>query len=253
MEKIFMVVMLALVMVIQVNEARALGVGDEIVAGQSYTAMPFSKFQIGGLAEFVLDKKIKPDVGTTKMKLEGTRFLLKPTICPFENVDIYAKVGVGVDKLENSNKDLKLDSEIGPAYGGGLRANLLNLEDSGFRLGFDAQYLRFDTGIDNVNLASTNYSSASGDFSVDQWQIALFMVKEFFQATIYAGGEYADSTVKYDYTTSENQTGNEKGKNDKNLGALAGLNIRVSDTVIFFAEGHFIDETSLSLGLNARF
>ena len=253
MKKFFMVVMIALIMGLQIKEARALGVGDEIVAGQSYTAMPFSKFQIGGLAEFVLDKKLKPDAGTNKMKFEGDRFLLKPTISPFENVDLYAKVGFGVDKLENSNKDVKVDSEIGPAYGGGLRANLINWEDSGFRLGFDAQYLRFDTGIDNVNISSTNYSSVSGDFTVDQWQLALFMVKEFFQATIYAGGEYADSTVKYDYTTSENQTGNEKGKNDKNLGALAGLNIRATDTVTFFAEGHFIDETSLSLGLNARF
>lgn len=234
------------------KKARALGVGDEIVAGQSYAAMPFSKFQIGGSAEFVMDKKLEPDSGSKKLKFEGSRFLFKPTVSPFENVDLYAKVGLGKDKLENSNKDVKMESDTGPAYGGGLRANLLNWTDSGFRLGFDAQYLRFDAGVDNVNISSTNYTSG-GDFTVDQWQLSLYLVKELFRVTFFAGGDYANSTVKYDYNTSANQTGNAKGENDKTLGVLTGLNIQVTDKVTFFAEGHFIDETSVAMGLNARF
>lgn len=234
------------------SDVHALVVGDEITIGESYTAIPFSKFQLGGMAELVLDKKLESDTGSNKLSFEGDRFLFKPTVSVFENLDIYVKVGIGKDEVEDSSQNLKVESEVGVAYGGGLRANLASWDESGVYLGLDAQYLRFDTGIDNVNISSTNYSSVSGDFTVDQWQVSLFMVKEFFQVTFYGGGDYSDSSVKYNYDTS-GQSGNNKGENEYVVGALAGVNVHITDEVIFFTEGHFIDETSISFGLNARF
>lgn len=235
------------------NEAQALSVGDEIMVGESHSAILFSRFQLGGIMEFVLDKELDPDTGTKLLSFEGDRYLFKSGISLFENVDIYAKIGLGKDKVENDNDNLKIESETGPAFGGGLRANLISLDDIGVYLGMDAQFLRFNTGIHNVNISSTNYDSVSGDFTVDQWQIALFLVKDFLQTTFYGGGHYADSTVKYDYDTSTGLNGNAKGKNDKTLGTLAGVNIHITDAVVFFAEGHLVDETSLTFGLNARF
>lgn len=253
MKKVFIVVGIVICLAaFTKNDSHALIVGDEIMIGESYTALSFTRFQLGGVVEFVLERELDPDTGTSTIDFEGNRFLFKPTISLFDNVDLYAKIGLGSDKLEDSNNNVKVESETGPAYGGGLRVSLINWDDIGVHMGVDAQFLRFNTGIDNVNIGSTNFDSASGDFTVDQWQIAGFISKEFFQATFYSGAYYADSTVKYDYDTSGN-TGNNKGKNEDNIGLLGGVNIHITDIVIFFAEGHCIDEASLSAGLNVRF
>ncbi len=234
------------------GSAQALTVGDEITIGESYTAIPFSKFQVGGVTEFVVDKDLGPETGTKKMTIEGYRALVKPTISVFENLDLYAKLGVGKDKIDDSNKDTKIDSDLGLVYGGGIRTNLISLDDIGIHLGLDVQYLRLDTGIDSVRVSGLDYSSSSGDFTVEQWQAAIFIVKETFQTSFYVGGDYSDSHVRYEYEISS-ASGNNKGDNDSILGVLGGINVHITDAVVFFAEGHFIDETSLSLGVNARF
>lgn len=231
------------------NDAQALTVGDEIVIGESYAAMLFHKFQLSGSTEFVLDKKIKLDGQSEETTIKGQRTFLKSTISLSKNLDFYAKVGCGKDKLEINNK---VESEPGLAYGGGFKANLISWDDTGVNIGVDAQYLRFDTGIDSVNINSTNYWSVTGDFTVNQWQAAMFIVKEFISRTCYGGCSYADSTLRYSYDTSGN-IGSGEGGNKNVLGIFAGTNINVTDTVIFFAEGHLLDESSISVGLNARF
>jgi hypothetical protein len=117
----------------------------------------------------------------------------------------------------------------------------------------DAQYLRLDTGMDSISFNNLDYSSVSGDYTVDQWQVSLFLTKQFLQMSFYGGGTYADSRISYDYDAGSSVTGTGKAKNDKVLGVLGGINVYVANNVTFFAEGHFINETALALGLNARF
>jgi len=233
------------------NEAQALVVGDEIIAGKSYSAIPFNTFQLGGIVELVLDKDLEPNTGND-IAFEGNRYLVKGTISPFENVDIYVKIGAGEDELDDGGNDVEIKSEVDLAYGGGIRANLITWEDVGMHLGMDVQYLRFDSGIDSVTISGAKYDSAVGDYTVDQWQTALFLVKDFFQVSIYGGVQYSDSTIKYDYDAG-GQRGNDETGNSDLFGVLAGINIYVTDTAICFIEGHFLDEDSISIGLNARF
>jgi len=234
------------------NEAQALVVGDEIIAGKSYGAIPFAKYQLAGVTEFVLDKELEQDTGSDKIDIDGYRVLLKATVSPSANVDIYGRVGLGKDKLDDSANSLKIESDTGTAFGGGFKANLKTFDDMGVYLGMDAQCMRFDASIDTVDTSTANYDSASGDFTVDQWQVAFFLVKDLFKTALYGGVYYADSSVKYDYDTS-GISGSGEGENVDSFGILAGININITDIVLFFAEGHFIDETSISVGLNARF
>ena len=253
MKKIFVVLAIILGLGVFIkDEAWALIVGDEITIEDTQPVIPLSKLQLGVAADFIRDKKFKPDTGSEKMPYNGDRLLLKVTFSPFENVNIYLKGGIGEDTLSDSHNDLKIKSEVGPAFGGGLRVNLKKWDDINMRLGLDAQFLRFDTGIEKVTISHTDYTSVSGDFTVNQWQVACFIAKEFFQVTGYAGVDYAGSTVKYEYDTT-GQKGTNKGENDNILGLLAGINIPVTNEGVIFVEGHLIDEASISLGLNTRF
>ncbi|MBL7170525.1 MAG: hypothetical protein ISS46_00825 [Candidatus Omnitrophica bacterium] len=252
MKNIFVVIAIILCLTFFTkNEAQALVVGDEIIAGKSYSAIPFNTFQLGGIVELVFDKDLEPDTGND-IAFKGSRYLVKGTISPLENVDIYVKIGAGRDELDDGGNDVEIKSEVDLAYGGGLRANLITWEDSGMHLGLDAQFLRFDSGIDTVTISSTRYDSAAGNYTADQWQAALFLVKDFFQVSVYGGGQYSDSSIEYDYDAG-GQRGSDETENSDVFGALAGINIYVTDTVICFIEGHLLDETSISVGLNARF
>jgi len=217
-------------------------------------------------AELLFDKDlhVNPDLSAAEMK--GQWYMLKLGMTILNRVEPYIKVGTSnlEVKWRQGAQDMEVDADYGFAWGGGLKANILELW--GVRLTIDGQYRTTEPDINAITINSAGINDKGPVFKIDEWQAGLFLSKKFeiplkFQSIFlvpYAGAVYSDSNVDVSFKDPGN-TGADYTlfeANNKNLcGAVIGCDIvpSLNDAFIYSIELRLADEVALSLGSTMKF
>ena len=180
-------------------------------------------------------------------------------------VEPYVKVGTSnlEVKWRHGGADMEVEAN-GFAWGGGLKANILELR--GVRLTIDGQYRTTDSDVSGITINGKSINDTGPVFKIDEWQAGLFLSKKFeiplkFQSIFlvpYAGVVYSDSNVDVSFK-DPNNTGADytlfDATNQNLCGVVIGCDIvpSLSDVFIYSIELRLADEIALSLGSTMKF
>ena len=217
-------------------------------------------------AELLFDKDlhVNPDLNSAEM--EGQWYMLKLGMTILNRVEPYVKVGTSnlEARWRHGSQDIEVDADYGFAWGGGLKANILELW--GVRLTIDGQYRTTEPDVNAITVNDTNITDKGPVFKIDEWQAGLFLSKKFeiplkFQSIFlvpYAGIVYSDSNVDVSFK-DPNNTGADytlfEANNQNLCGAVIGCDIvpSLSDAFVYSIELRLADEIALSLGSTMKF
>ena len=218
-------------------------------------------------AEFLFDKDlhVNPDLKAAEMK--GQWYMVKLGMTILNRIEPYVKVGTSNLEVKwrqgQGTRDIEVDAD-GFAWGGGLKANILELW--GVRLTIDGQYRTTEPDVSVTILDNTSINDKGSVFKVDERQAGLFLSKKFeiplkFQSIFlvpYAGAVYSDSNVDVSFKDPNNTQADYTlfEANNKNLcGAVIGCDIvpSLSNAFIYSIELRLADEIALSLGSTMKF
>jgi len=218
-------------------------------------------------AEFLFDKDLHVNPDLSAAEMNGQWYMLKLGMTILNRVEPYVKVGTSNLKVKWRQglgaQDMEVEAD-GFAWGGGLKANLLELW--GIRLTIDGQYRTTEPDVSAITLNSTTINDQGPVFRIDEWQAGLFLSKKFeiplkFQSIFlvpYAGVVYSDSNVDVSFK-DPNNTGADytlfDANNKKPCGAVIGCDIvpSLSNAFIYSIELRLADEIALSLGSTMKF
>jgi hypothetical protein len=231
-----------------------------------------------------------PGNGYSNAEVTGSnRTFVKGTVGLGSRFDVFVRLGVAhcdtawlALRREPLFDDQQTEwsGDTGFAWGGGAKACLSGCGGTGVRILADAQYLSYEldaTGMVNgldwaefdEQLLTDVIGADSADTSYDaeleasEWQAAFYVAWSKGIWTPYGGAKYSDMKVEHeiDYITDTVWGGvpetwigtvREDFEADNNLGAFVGVALELGNGVSFNAEGRFIDETAISLGLSWR-
>jgi len=217
-------------------------------------------------AEFVFDKKLHVTDELSGAELKGQWFMAKFGMTVLNRVEPYVKVGTSnlEARWKHGGETIEVDADNGFAWGGGLKANIL--EFWGIRLTGDAQYRTTDTDVKEAEVNSVSAKDNGVKFKVDEWQVSLLLSKKFeiplklqsVYVVPYTGMAYSDSEVDVNFnyvnmpTTDYNIF---KAGNKKPYGFILGCDImpRLNSSFIYSIELRLIDQVALSLGGAMKF
>ena len=158
---------------------------------------------------------------------------------------------------------MEVDAKESLAWGGGLKANILEFQ--GIRLTGDAQYRTTECDVSTISIENSSVND-SGNFEVKEYQAGLFLSKKFeiplqsqsIYAVPYTGLVYSDSNVDVSFYNPNNPTTDYSlfdANNKKCYGFVLGCDILPSLRSAFICsiELRFVDEIALSLGGNMKF
>jgi hypothetical protein len=217
-------------------------------------------------AEFVFDKNLHVNPDLNGAEMEGRWYMAKLGITFFNRIEPYVKFGMSNLearwKQHNSQK-IEVDTKDGFAWGGGLKANLMEI--CGIRLTGDWQYRTTEPDTSKITINSSSISDM-GKFKVDEWQIGLFLSKKFeiplkldsIYTVPYTGIVYSDSNADVSFKEPSNPAADYSlfdANNKKLYGFVLGCDImpRLNSTFIYSIELRLVDEIALSLGGTMKF
>ncbi len=217
-------------------------------------------------AEFVFDKELHVNPDLQDAEIKGQWYMAKLGTTILNRVEPYVKIGFS--KLEtrwkHNNQQISVDGDYGFAWGGGIKANILELW--GIRLTLDSQYRTTDLDIKTATVNSTSIDVSSPKFKVEEWQAGLFFSKKFeiplkwqsIYVVPYTGAVYADSNVDASFK-NPSAPGTDyslfEANNKKLYGFVLGCDImpNLGSSFIYSLELRLLDEIALSLGGTMKF
>ena len=216
-------------------------------------------------AEFLFDKDLHVNPDLSAAEMEGQWYMVKLGMTILNRVEPYVKVGTSnlEVKWRHGAQDMTVEAD-GFAWGGGLKANILELW--GVRLTIDGQYRTTEPDVNTITVNSTIINDKGPVFKIDEWQAGLFLSKKFeiplkFQSIFlvpYAGAVYSDSNVDVSFK-DPNNTGADYTLFDANNKTLYGIVLgcdivpSLSSAFIHSIELRLADEIALSLGSTMKF
>lgn len=218
--------------------------------------------------EFVFDKDLHLTNELSGAELKGQWWMGKLGLTFFNRVEPYVKIGTSdlEVKWKHDAQAIEVDADSGLAWGGGLKANIWEFENSGIRLTGDMQYRTTDPDVTEITVDGTSVNDKGPTFKVDEWQASLLVSKKFeiplkiqsIYAVPYTGVTYADSNVDVSFTNS-NMPGTDfslfDANNKKLYGFVLGCDIvpSLGSPFIYSLELRLVDEIALSLGGTMKF
>ncbi len=216
-------------------------------------------------AEFLFDKDLHVNPDLSAAEMEGQWYMVKLGMTILNRVEPYVKVGTSnlEVKWRHGAQDMTVEAD-GFAWGGGLKANILELW--GVRLTIDGQYRTTEPDVNTITVNSTIINDKGPVFKIDEWQAGLFLSKKFeiplkFQSIFlvpYTGVVYSDSNVDVSFK-DPNNTGADYSLFDANNKTLYGIVLgcdivpSLSNAFIYSIELRLADEIALSLGSTMKF
>lgn len=217
-------------------------------------------------AEFVFGKDLHVNPDLNGAELKGQWYMAKLGMTILNRVEPYIKVGTSnlEVKWKHHSEDMTVGAEYGIAWGGGVKANILELWD--IRLTLDGQYRTTDTDVTEATVGGISSDKGGAVFKVDEWQAGLFLSKKFevplklnsIYVVPYTGVTYADSNVDVSFNNVNSPTGDYSlfdANNKKLYGFVLGCDIvpKFNSSFIYSLELRLLDEIALSLGSTIKF
>lgn len=218
--------------------------------------------------EFVFNKDLHATNELKGAELKGQWFMGKLGLTFFNRVEPYVKIGMSNlnVKWKHGAQEIEVDADSGFAFGGGVKANIWEFENSGIRLTGDAQYRTTEPDVGGITVSGTSVIDKGPTFKVDEWQASLLASKKFeiplklqsIYVVPYTGVTYADSNVDVDFK-DPNSPGTDyslfDANNKKLYGFALGFDIvpSLGSSFIYSLELRLADETALSLGGTVKF
>jgi len=217
--------------------------------------------------EFLFDKDLHVNPDLRAAGIKGQWYMAKLGMTILNRVEPYVKVGTSNLEVKwrqgQGAQDIEVDAD-GFAWGGGLKANILELW--GVRLTIDGQYRATEPDVSAITVDNASINDAGPVFKVNEWQAGLFLSKKFeiplkFQSIFlvpYTGVVYSDSNVDVSFK-DPNNTGADYSLFDANNKTLYGIVLgcdivpSLSNAFIYSIELRLADEIALSLGSTMKF
>lgn len=229
------------------------------------------------------DTTLGPRDKMTGLDPESNRLFLKGTLGIHPNVDVYFKLGLADGKYQqmyksptwqNSKDEFNGDKDW--AWGAGFKAKLYEAK-CGLRIMSDVSYLTYRTDGTVKNngqevstvikwmLINNGFTGVTAGYDanneVQEWQAALYAVKDFGCCSPYAGVKYSDVRINNDIHIYGMATGapywiksKETMVADDNIGIIMGSDFDIiADTLSLCLETRLIDETAFTIGLCYKF
>ena len=218
--------------------------------------------------EFVFDKDLHVTSELNGAELKGQWWTGKLGLTLFNRVEPYVKIGTSdlEVKWKHSAQTIEVDADSGFAWGGGLKANIWEFENSGIRLTGDMQYRITEPDATTITVNGTSVKDQGATFKVDEWQASLLVSKKFeiplklqnIYAVPYAGVTYADSNVDVSFIDPNSPATDYSlfdANNKKLYGFVLGCDIvpSLGSSFIYSLELRLVDEIALSLGGTMKF
>jgi len=215
--------------------------------------------------EVVFDKDLHVTDELSKAELKGQWCTAKFGMTIFNRVEPYVKIGTSNLEVnwKHGGQEMEVDAKEGFAWGGGLKANILEFQ--GIRLTGDAQYRTTEPDVATISVNNSSVSD-SGKFKVNEWQAGLFLSKKFeiplklqsIYTVPYAGLVYSDSNVDVSFYNADYPTTDYSlfdANNKKCYGFVLGCDIvpSLSSAFSYCVELRLVDEIALSLGGTMKF
>lgn len=177
----------------------------------------------------------------------------------FDFLEVYVKLGGAgfkfrtdiEDQFGSPVGDAVIHTKMGFAYGGGLKATYEFKDGSvkGLIIGADAQYLRHTQRYHAMTLDDVGPGSASGEVTLQEWQIGPFVGYRIMNFLPYVGVKYSDVRLKFSGGGE-----NTRFRAEDHFGGFVGLTYDIVPLKMMLnVEGRFIDETGISCNVIYKF
>lgn len=217
----------------------------------------------GYLADFVFDKKIKPDdkpefVNLDKVKeFEMHSNMASLSLIFLRRMEIYSYLGVSKETMDWKNKidqgnptEIKTKNHF--SYGIGSKFILLQFPYSG--VGLDVQYFSLPSSDKVLQKLKNIYIPLEVDsqyLKIKEWHIALGCGLKLAALSPYFGVKYLKYRV--DVKTEGKDLPTIKFKNCNSFGVFTGISLNLSNSFYLNAEARFIDEFAVAGAAVASF
>lgn len=222
--------------------------------------------------EAILERELNSaPADVSNARLEGQSVMFRMSNNFNDIIEPYIKIGTSEYKVQwdQLGKCVTVDSKLGFAWEGGVKAKLWEFTDFGVKLTLDAHYRQFDEKIDKKTIGGgTEETSPSRNelFEIKEWQLSLLASKKLIipfgnndlYIIPYAGITYTnlDVDVKFTWTSSYDALYSVYNASDRSeVGAVVGWDILPSLTSWYLLtfELRLINEIALTLGGTVRF
>lgn len=192
------------------------------------------KTALGGEINVVMDRDL---TGNGNPEAESSQFLAKGTIGVDDRLDLDFRLGFGDFKIDAQS----LDTDLGPAFGAGMRITWASIPEANIKIGSVFQTLRIRAEDDNGRQSWSEYDAALGvtldlTGSGDPKQRAT-------QFGLMPYGGLAWSGLDINGTASE----------DSAFGVFVGLAAKAQGNFQFGAELRLVDQAALSVSGSMMF
>ena len=218
--------------------------------------------------EFVFDKDLNSSTEIVNPEIRGVWYMAKLGLTLFDKIEPYVKVGSSDLKVRyrQGPMNIELEADYGFAWGGGVKAIILEPYDWGIRLTGDVQYRTTEADVEDVTMGSQDLKDPGPCFKVDEWQVALILSKKFelplrwqsLYIVPYTGVTVSDSTVDIEVTPRIYPglvLSTYDANNESIVGFLMGCDILMDlrSWYMFNMELRLINEFALTLGGTIKF
>jgi hypothetical protein len=175
--------------------------------------------------------------GTGSLEAESSQVYAKGTIGVDDRLDLVFRLGFGDFSIDPGG----FDTDIGPAFGAGMKVTWASLPEANLKIGSVFQTLRIRADETNFRSSWTEYDAALG-VSMDMTASRDPKKRQTeFALVPYAG--FAWSGVDVDGGPAE----------DDAFGLFLGFNAKAQSNFNFGVELRLVDQTALSLGASMAF
>lgn len=190
------------------------------------------KTTLGGEVNILLDRDL-----TGGFEAESSQVYAKGTIGVDDRLDLVFRLGVGDFSIDPGG----FDTDLGPAFGAGMKVTWASLPEANLKIGSVFQTLRIRADETNFRSSWTEYDAALG-VSMDMTASRDPKKRQTeFALVPYTG--FAWSGVDVDGGPAE----------DDAFGLFLGFNAKAQNNFNFGVELRLVDQTALSLGASMAF
>jgi hypothetical protein len=193
------------------------------------------KTTLGGEVNILLDRDL---TGTGGSEAESSQVYAKGTIGVDDRLDLVFRLGFGDFSIDPGG----FDTDIGPAFGAGMKVTWANLPEANLKIGSVFQTLRIRADETNLRSSWTEYDAALG-VSMDMTASRDPKKRQTEFALVPYGG-FAWSGVDLDTLGAIE---------DDSFGLFLGFNAKAQSNFNFGVELRLVDQTALSLGASMAF
>src|SRR3990172_5258759 len=192
------------------------------------------KTTLGGEVNILLDR----DLTGGGLEAESSQVYAKGTIGVDDRLDLVFRLGFGDFSIDPGG----FDTDIGPAFGAGMKVTWANLPEANLKIGSVFQTLRIRADETNLRSSWTEYDAALG-VSMDMTASRDPKKRQTEFALVPYGG-FAWSGVDLDTLGAIE---------DDSFGLFLGFNAKAQSNFNFGVELRLVDQTALSLGASMAF